>query len=70
MKLASLSLILGIGIAEAYLHIFERGDDLAGPTMLGICLSLAFAVIATAASVFQKLFQNAVDLKSENDLTV
>jgi len=27
-------------------------------------------VIATATSVFQKLFQSAVDLKSENDLTV
>jgi hypothetical protein len=27
-------------------------------------------VIATAAGVFQKLLQNAVDIKSENDLTV
>ncbi|EKD64971.1 MAG: hypothetical protein ACD_50C00231G0015, partial [uncultured bacterium] len=25
---------------------------------------------ATAAAVFQKLLQNAVDIKSENDLTV
>jgi hypothetical protein len=38
--------------------------------MLGIVLVLAFGVIATAAGVFQKLFQNAVDLKSENDLTI
>ena len=37
---------------------------------LGIAMSLAFAVIATAAGVFQKLFQNAIDIKSENDLTV
>ena len=28
------------------------------------------AVIATAVAVFQKLLQNAVDMKSENDLTV
>ncbi|HRN95836.1 MAG TPA: hypothetical protein PLD54_00125 [Candidatus Levybacteria bacterium] len=27
-------------------------------------------MIATAAGIFQKLFQNAVDIKSENDLTV
>jgi len=38
--------------------------------MLGIIISFAVSVIATAAAVFQKLFQNAVDIKSENDLTV
>ncbi|MBW7955464.1 DUF2975 domain-containing protein [Patescibacteria group bacterium] len=70
MKLASLSLIGLIAVTLFYLRFFAHGDDLAGPTMLGICMSVAFGVIATAASVFQKLFQNAVDLKSENDLTV
>ena len=70
MKLASLSLIGFIAGALFYIRFFVRGDDAAGPTMLGICMSLAFVVIATAASVFQKLLQNAVDIKSENDLTV
>lgn len=70
IKLASLSLIGLVVIALFYIRLFAQGDDVAGPTMLGICLSLAFAVIATAAGVFQKLFQNAVDIKSENDLTV
>ena len=72
MKFASLSLIVFIALALLYIHFAPHGadDDLAGPTMLGICMTLAFAVIATAAGVFQKLLQNAVDLKSENDLTV
>lgn len=70
MKFASLSLIGLIIIAVISIHVLANGDDAAGPTMLGICLSLAFGVIATAAGIFQKLFQNAVDLKSENDLTV
>ena len=70
MKFASLSLIGFIALAEFYLRFFVEGDDIAGPTMLGICMALAFGVIATAAGVFQKLFQNAVDIKSENDLTV
>jgi hypothetical protein len=70
MKFASLSLIGFIGLALFYIRFAAQGDDPAGPTMLGICLSLAFGAIATAASVFQKLFQNAVDLKTENDLTV
>ncbi|HVZ67079.1 MAG TPA: DUF2975 domain-containing protein [Patescibacteria group bacterium] len=70
MKIASLSLIGFIALAEVYIHVFAHGDDVAGPTMLGICMILAFGVIATAAGIFQRLFQNAVDIKSENDLTV
>ena len=70
MKFASLSLIGFIALAVFYIRFFAHGDDPAGPTALGILASFAVAVIATAAAVFQKLFQNAVDLKSENDLTV
>ncbi|MEO8581744.1 MAG: DUF2975 domain-containing protein [Patescibacteria group bacterium] len=70
MKYASLSIIAFIVLAIFFLRFFAHGDDPAGPTALGIYLSLAFGVIATAAGVFQKLFQNAVDIKSENDLTV
>ena len=70
MKFASLSLIGFIVLAEFYIHFFAHGDDPAGPTMIGIIVSFAVAVIATAAAVFQKLLQNAVDIKSENDLTV
>ncbi len=70
MKIASLSLIGLIVVAEVYIRFFVHGDDIAGPTMLGISIALAFGVIATAASIFQKLLQNAVDIKSENDLTV
>ncbi len=70
MKFASLSLIGFIVLAVFYIRFFARGDDPAGPTMLGISAVLAFSVIATAAAVFQRLLQNAVDIKSENDLTV
>ncbi|EFH80302.1 DUF2975 domain-containing protein [Ktedonobacter racemifer] len=70
MKFASLSLIGFIALAEFYIRFFAHGDDPAGPTALGILASFAAIVIATAAAVFQKLLQNAVDIKSENDLTV
>lgn len=70
IKITSLSLIGFIVLALLYIRFFAHGEDAAGPTMLGICVSLAFGVIATAAGVFQRLFQNAVDIKSENDLTV
>ena len=70
MKFASLSLIGFIALAEFYIRFFAHDDDPAGPTALGILASFAVAVIATAAAVFQKLLQNAVDIKSENNLTV
>jgi hypothetical protein len=70
MKRASLSLIGFIGLGELYLHLLVKGEDMAGPTMLGIVASFSIAVVATAAAVFEKLLQNAVNIKSENDLTV
>jgi len=67
MKFASLILIGFIALAELYIRFFAHGDDPAGPTMLGIFATFAAAVIATAAGIFQKLLQNAVDMKSENE---
>ena len=57
--------------AEAYIFVFVRGtDDTAGGVMMGAFIILVSAVIGTAAAVFERILQNAVDLKSENDLTV
>ncbi len=66
--LTTATFILG---AEAYLFIFMRGkDDIAGGVMMGVFIILVSAIIATAAAVFERILQNAVDIKSENDLTV
>jgi hypothetical protein len=70
MKLASLFLIGFIAGGILFIRFVAGGDDPAGPTMLGFLTSFAAIVIATACAVFQKLLQNAVDMKSENDLTV
>ena len=57
--------------AEAYIFIFVRGtDDVAGGVMMGVFIIFVSAVIATAAAVFERILQNAVDIKSENDLTI
>ena len=45
-------------------------DDAPGFTLLGFVIILASIVIATFAAVLQKLLQDAIDIKSENDLTV
>ncbi len=70
IKFASLSIIGFIVLAVVFIRFFANGDDPAGPSMVGILVCFASAIIATASAVFQKLVQNAVDLKSENDMTV
>lgn len=52
-----------------YVIIFITGDR-AGIVSLGLMSTFASSVIATFAAVLQKLLQNVVDIKSENDLTV
>jgi DUF2975 family protein len=67
---ASITAVLILG-ALAYIFIFVRGtDDIAGGVAMGVFIIFVSAVIATAAAVFERILQNAVDIKSENDLTV
>jgi hypothetical protein len=57
--------------ALAYIFVFVRGtDDIAGGVAMGVFITFVSATIATAAAVFERILQNAVDIKSENDLTV
>ena len=55
----------------AHLHpqLAEK-DGPEGAVMLGIVATFASIVIASAAAMFERVLQNAVDIKSENDLTV
>ena len=60
-----------IAMAILYIRIFHnKDDDPAGAIAMGIIVVFISLVIATAAAVFEKLLQSAVDIKSENDLTV
>ncbi len=59
-----------IALALPYVFMFAQDDDSPGVVLIAGVIAFASFVIATTASIFQKLLQNAVDLKSENDLTV
>ena len=48
----------------------NESDDRAGGVAMGIFIMFPSVVIATAMVVLERVLQNAVDLKSENDLTV
>ena len=47
-----------------------ESDDRAGGVFMGILITFPSIVIATAMAVLERVLQNAVDIKSENDLTV
>ena len=70
IKYCALIIPVLIIIGEALIVFGAKGEDAAGPVALGIFATFASVVIATGAAIFEKLLQNAVDLKSENDLTV
>ena len=71
IKHCAIALVAMIGAAVAYLFIAVRGkDDIAGGVAMGVLMIFVSVVIGTAAAVFERLLQNAVDIKSENDLTV
>jgi hypothetical protein len=57
-------------ISVVFVNSKTTTDDGAGPIMIGLITIFASSVMATAVAVLQKVLQNAVDLKSENDLTV
>ena len=71
IKYCAIVLSILIVMAALYIRIFHaKDDDPAG--FIAVCIVTTFIsiVIATAAAVFERTLQNAVDIKSENDLTV
>lgn len=51
-------------------YIYAEIDDAPGVILVGLIVPFASVVIAVFAAVLQKLLQEAIDIKSENDLTV
>jgi hypothetical protein len=64
--------ILGFVVVSVAFMPFGDPDDDDGPQGVVMRIFVAFGtiVVAAAAAMFERLLQNAVDLKSENDLTV
>ncbi len=71
IKYCAIALSILIVMAALYIRIFHaQDDDPAG--FIAVCIVVTFIaiVIATGAAVFERTLQNAVNIKSENDLTV
>ncbi|UFH34950.1 DUF2975 domain-containing protein [Flavobacterium acetivorans] len=71
IKYASLigGLLLMIGFVPLLFPIAEE-DDAPGLLLYGFLFACIPFVVSVFASVLEKLFQNAIEMKSENDLTI
>jgi hypothetical protein len=64
--------IIGLVVVSFIFMLFSAPDDDDGPqgVVMRFFVILGSIVVATAAAIFERILQNAVDIKSENDLTV
>jgi len=69
IKHCAIALIGGVALAEVFIML-DHSDDRAGGVFIGVVIIFASIVVATAMAVLERGLQNAVDMKSENDLTV
>ena len=69
IKFCALGIIGFVALGELFIML-GNSDDRAGGVFMGVLITFGSIVIATAAAMFERILQNAVDLKAENDLTV
>jgi len=70
IKYCALAIIGFVMVEEIFIMLNHGSDDPAGGIFMGVIITFGSIVIATAAAMFERILQNAVDIKSENDLTV
>ena len=69
IKYCAIALVGFVALGEVFIMLSDS-DDHAGGVFVGVLITFASIVVATAMAVFERALQNAVDMKSENDLTV
>jgi hypothetical protein len=57
-------------VGMPFFYILAELDDAPGVILIGMLFIFASMVIAVFAAVLQRLLQEAIDIKSENDLTI
>jgi hypothetical protein len=62
--------IIGLVLLGEVFILLGNGDERPPAIFMGILIAFPSMVVATAMVVLERVLQNAVDIKSENDLTV
>lgn len=70
IKFAAVAMSALYALALPLAYVFAELDDAPGLILISTAVAAAPLTVATFAAVLQKLVQNAIDLKTEHDLTV
>ena len=70
IKFCAASISALYALAMPYIVYVADKDDAPGAVLIGLVFIFAPLVTSVFAAVLEKLLQNAIDIKSENDLTV
>jgi len=70
IKYCALAIIGFVVVEEIVIFLDHGSDDPAGGVFVGILITFGSIVVATAAAISERILRNALDIKSENDLTV
>lgn len=70
IKYCALTIIGFVVVEEIFIMLNHGNDDAAGGVFMGVLITFGSIVVATAATMFERILQHAVDIQSENDLTV
>lgn len=70
IKYCAITISILYAAGMPFLFLMAQEDDAPGIVVLGLVITFASIVIAVFAAVLQKLLKNAIEIKSENDLTV
>jgi len=69
IKVCAIAIIGLVAGAELFIML-SNSDDRVGGVFIGVLITFGAVVTATAAAMFERILENAVAIKSENDLTV
>jgi hypothetical protein len=69
IKYCAMAIVGFVAVGEIFIMLGDS-DDRAPGVFMGILITFPSIVIATAMAVLERVLQNGVDIKSENDLTV
>jgi hypothetical protein len=70
IKMCAVAISAVYAAAMPFFYIWADNDDAPGLVIIGLALIMAPFAVAVFAAVLQRLLQEAMRIKSENDLTV
>lgn len=70
IKICAFAISIFYALCMPYIYYVAEQDDAPGVILIGMILVAAPAVVGVFAATLQELLKNAIEIKSENDLTV